>query len=111
LLQTREPAEVPLPYIGNERLLLVHVDDIARAILALLEAPHAAHAIYNAPCESWVVSDLKQELESLNPHLRVALGDAHAQGNPRLLDSSRFCMEFRFKMLPLGEWLRTAAGH
>lgn len=110
-LQTREPADILVPYVGSERLLLVHVDDVARAMLTLLAAPRPRHAIYNAPCESWLVSDLKHELESLNPHLRVAMGDAPAHGNPRLLDSSRFSNEFRFQMLPLRQRLRSAAGH
>lgn len=110
LLQAQQPSEILLPYIASERLLLVHVDEVARAIVSLLGAPRLAHAIYNAPCESWVVSDLKQELESLNPHLRVALGNAPAQGNPRLLDFARFQTEFGFVSLPLGERLRLAAG-
>lgn len=111
LLDKREPSEIMLPYAGSERLLLVHVDEIAKAFLTLLEAPRPAHTIYNAPCESWVVNDFKQELESLNPHLRVALGDAPAQGNPRLLESTRFCNEFRSTAVPLRERLHSAAGN
>jgi hypothetical protein len=53
---------------------------------------------------------LKLQLQSLNPNIRVALGDAHANGNPRLLDSSRFKNEFAFSTTSIAERLRTAAG-
>ena len=110
LLQTKRPANLTLPYVGSERVLLVHVDDVARALLALLDAPLTSHAIYNVPCESWVVNELKEKLESLNPNIRVALGDSHAKGNPRLLDWTRFQNEFAFSTIPIADRLRTAAG-
>ncbi len=111
LLQTRSPANLTLPYVGSERVLLVHVDDVARAVLALLDAPLTSHTIYNGPCESWVVNELKQKLESLNPNIRVGLGDSHAEGNPRLLDWTRFQNEFAFSTISIAERLRTAAGN
>jgi len=110
LLQTSRPASLTLPYVGSERVLLIHVQDAAGALMTLLQAPRPAHCIYNAPCESWVVNDLKLQLQSLNPNIRVALGDAHANGNPRLLDWSRFKNEFAFSTTSIAERLRTAAG-
>jgi UDP-glucose 4-epimerase len=109
LLRTDRPANITLPYVGAERILLLHVDDAAGALMTLLQAPRPAHRIYNAPCESWVVNDLKLQLESLNPNLRVTLGDAYAKGNPRLLDCSRFQNEFGFANVMLAEKLRQAA--
>jgi nucleoside-diphosphate-sugar epimerase len=111
LLRTDQPANITLPYVGPERVLLLHVDDVAGALMTLLEAPRPAHRIYNAPCESWVVNDLKLQLESLNPNLRVTLGDAYANGNPRLLDFSRFQNEFGFANVMLAEQLRQAAAN
>jgi len=49
-------------------------------------------------------------LESLNPSIRVALGDAYAKGNPRLLDWSRFKNEFAFSTTPIADRLQKAAG-
>lgn len=97
------PTEIALPYVGSERILLVHVDDVARMLVALLRAAHPAHAIYNAPCESVVVADLKREVEALNANINVKLGEAVASGNPRLLDASRFLREFDFKIAPIAE--------
>jgi len=56
------------------------------------------------------VNDLKLQLESLNPDIRVAPGDAHANRNPRSLDWSRFKNEFAFSTTSIAERLRTAAG-
>jgi nucleoside-diphosphate-sugar epimerase len=87
---------------------VVHVDDVARMLVGLLEAAHPAHAVYNAVCESLVVADLKREVEGLNSNIRVSLGKDLAVGNPRLLDCSRFRQEFGFHPLPILEQLRGA---
>jgi nucleoside-diphosphate-sugar epimerase len=110
LLKTKSPANITLPYVGSERVLLIHVQDAAGALMTLLQAPRPAHCIYNAPCESWVVNDLKLHLESSNPNIRVALGDAYAKGNPRLLDWSRVENEFAFSATPIADRLQKAAG-
>ena len=108
-LGTATPAEIEIPYAEAERILLIHVEDAVGALMTLLQTPRPAHCIYNAPCESWAVNDLKLQLESLNPKIRVALGDGYAKGNPRLLDWSRFKNEFAFSTTSIAERLRTAA--
>jgi UDP-glucose 4-epimerase len=108
LLQDR-PGQIHLPYVGSERLLLAHVEDVAKMLVALSQAPRLLHSVYNAACESVLVSDLKREVEAVNPKVTVALGDAHAVGNPRRLDSGRFQQEFAFTPLPIAEQLRRAA--
>lgn len=110
LLGASQPIEIALPYVGPERVLLVHVDDVARVLVTLLQATRLNHAVYNAPCESVIVGDLKHEVEGLNPNLRVKLGKEDAVGNPRLLDCSRFQREFGFQTAAIAEQLRKAAG-
>ena len=110
LLQTDHPAEIFIPYVGAEKILLVHVEDVARALVTLVEAPRSAQNIYNAPCESWTVIDLKTFLNSLNPKIHIRLGDAQASGNPRVLDWTRFRDEFRFNGLPIEQRLKAALG-
>jgi nucleoside-diphosphate-sugar epimerase len=90
-------------------VLLVHADDVAKMLVALLQAASPAHAVYNAMCESVAVADLKRQVEGLNSNITVNLGDALAFGNPRLLDSSRFQREFGFQTVPVFERLRSAA--
>ncbi|HUA13717.1 MAG TPA: NAD(P)-dependent oxidoreductase [Verrucomicrobiae bacterium] len=111
LLRTTEAAEIALPYVGDERILLVHVDEVAKMLATLLGASSLRHALYNAPCESIVVGELKREVESLNPKIKVRLGSDRATGNPRLLDSSRFAREFGLEMAPIFEQLRRATAH
>jgi len=110
LLHTTQPSEIVIPYMSSERLLVVHVDDAARLLVTLLQASAPAHAIYNAPCESVVVADLKREVENLNSNITVRPGHEPATGNPRLLDASRFRREFGFEAVPIFEQLRKAAG-
>jgi UDP-glucose 4-epimerase len=108
-LASEHAAEIGLPYVGSERILLVHVDDAARMLVGLLQAERPAHTVYNAACESVVVADLKREVESLKSNIRVKLGEAYGSGNPRLLDWSRFREEFGFQTLPIFEQLQRAA--
>jgi nucleoside-diphosphate-sugar epimerase len=109
LLASKDAAEIAVPYAGSERILLVHVDDVARMLVGLMEAERPAHTVYNAACESVVVADLKREVEGLNSNIRVELGEAYACGNPRLLDSSRFRQEFGSQTLPIFDQLKCAA--
>ena len=109
LLQTNFSTDLALPYVESERVLLVHVDDAARALVMLLQQQKLAHTIYNAPCESWTVRELKQNLQALNPKLSVRTDDRAAKGNPRLVDWSRFRGEFGFSTMPIAERLKAAA--
>jgi hypothetical protein len=56
-----------------------------------------------------VVEELKREIEAINPLIQVRLGDEMTFGNPRLLDSSRFCGEFGFESRPFFAVLRGEA--
>jgi len=108
-LGVQHPVEITVPYVGAERLLMVHVDDVARMLVALLQREHLEHGVYNAPCESIAVDDLKREVETLNSNISVRLGGSYATGNPRLLDAGRFQREFDFRMSGIVERLRSAA--
>lgn len=110
LLKTEHPAEIFIPYRPSERILVVHVDDVAEMLLTLMSAPHTEHAIYNAPCESIVVDDLKLLVESLNPNLTVRLGDGRPMGNPQMLDFNRFQSEFKLETILIFDRLKKAAG-
>lgn len=109
-LKADRPVEVALPYVGAERVLLVHVDDAAKMLVTLLRAPNLKHSLYNAVCESMTVAELKREVEALNPNITVKLGAEYAKGNPRQVDFSRFAREFSFVTTPMREQLRRAAG-
>ena len=109
-LDATSPVEIALPYAASERILVVHVDEVARMLVALLQADRPVHAVYNAPCESIVVGDLKREIERLNSNITVSLGGEAVVGNPRLLDCRRFTREFDFQTLPIFQRLLKATG-
>jgi UDP-glucose 4-epimerase len=106
LIGAEQGAEITIPYVGPERVLVVHVDDVARMLVMLLQASQLGHAVYNAPCESVVVDDLKRAVEGLNPNISVKLGAAAVVGNPRLLDCKRFADEFGFRAVTIFERMR-----
>jgi len=106
LLTTDHPAEICVPYRPSERILVVHVDDVAQMLLALLSASSTKQTIYNAPCSAIVVEDLKRVVVHRNPRLTLRLGQGIPVGNPRALDFSRFENEFDFKIVPIFDRLR-----
>ena len=110
LLGTADSTEISIPYASTERILLAHVEDVAKMLVTLLVAERTGHCVYNAVCESVVVGELKEQLERLNPRLRVELGGEDVVGNPRSLDSSRFAREFGFESVPVFDLLSEAAG-
>ena len=80
ILASTVASEILLPYVGSERILVVHVDDVAKMLVSLLQAACPAHGVYNAVCESVIVSGLKHEVERLNSNVRVRLGEKFAGG-------------------------------
>jgi len=106
MLESKQTAEILIPYSSSEKLLLVHVHDVARMLVTLLQATAPADGVYNAPCESVVVADLKREVENLNSRITVRVGREFASGNPRLIDASRFQREFGFEAVPIFHQLR-----
>ena len=102
-------AEIAIPYAASERILLVHVEDVAKMLVVLMEAARPARGVYNAVCESVVVGELKREVQRLRKNIRVKLGSEEAAGNPRRLDSSRFAEEFGYRAVPIFEQLAEAA--
>ena len=109
-LSAKCPTEIALPYVPSERILVVHVEHVAKMLVKLLLAWELRHSVYNACCESIVVGDLKRTVERLNANIRVMSGEVAAVGNPRLIDCSRFSSEFDFGMPPIFEQLQAAAG-
>jgi len=109
-LGTATPAEIEIPYAEAERILLIHVEDVAEMFLKLVQVQRAAHGIYNAACESLVVGDLRRELERLNGRLSVKLGGRAVVGNPRQVDWSRIAGEFGVRVVPMFERLASAWG-
>ena len=106
-----DSAEIVIPYAESERMLLVHVEDVAKMLLGLLEAPRLRHWVYNAACESVLGGELKSEVERLNPQVRVTLRGEAVAGNPRQVDWSRVAGELGVGVVPVFQQLARAVGY
>lgn len=108
-LRARDSIKIEIPYAESERVLLVHVDDVAQMLFELLQAERLGHTVYNAGCESVTLGQVKSALERLNPRLQVRLSGQDVVGNPRRVDWSRLAGEFGFRAVPIVEQLAESA--
>jgi UDP-glucose 4-epimerase len=100
--------EISIPFQEGETISLVHVEDLAQQFASLIQADRPACSVYNAPCESWRVRELKEVVESLNKNLQVNCGETAVSGFPRVLDAERFKAEFHYSPVALNDRLRAA---
>jgi nucleoside-diphosphate-sugar epimerase len=107
-LEAGQSMEFSIPYRPEEVLPLIHVDDVVAMLVALLSAKKSTASVYNSFAESVTMTELKNEIELLNPQVRVKLGGRVVSGHPRALDSSRFGKDFAIAPMPLRERMRLA---
>jgi nucleoside-diphosphate-sugar epimerase len=109
-LSTRQPVRIDLPYLADEILPLVHVEEVSAMIRRLLQAGRVAHAIYNVPSENWVCEELVRCVSAANGKVGFRFGQSHVTGTPQAIDGSRFSEEFGIKPIPLQQRLGATAG-
>jgi nucleoside-diphosphate-sugar epimerase len=95
---------IHIPFSPDAMLSLVHVLDVARMLLTLVEAPRVSASVYNTPAEIWEARRLKEFIEQRR-NVRIQLGPELAHGGP-MSDGSRFAKEFAFQFRGLREYLR-----
>jgi hypothetical protein len=86
------------------------VEDVAEAILRLLQASQVAQVIYNDPSENWVCDELARCVSALNEKVTFRFGRSRVTGTPQAIDGSRFIEEFDARLVPLQKRLEEAAG-
>jgi nucleoside-diphosphate-sugar epimerase len=94
---------IRLPFGPDARLSLVHVEEVARMLGALVDARRPRRRIYNTPAEQWRVADLRAIVHA-RLGVPVELSHADADGGP-LGDGTRFAEEFAFQLRGLDDWL------
>ena len=77
-------------------LPLVHVEDVARMLVALAETSKPRSSVYNTPVENWEARCLKEVIENTRG-VHVEVSPHGPQGGP-LCDGSRFAGEFGFQL-------------
>lgn len=99
---------VRLPYLENDPLTLVYVEDIARMLVALAEQQSVRSTIYNSPAELWNAAEIKQFIESLDSNVEVILARRTRALAP-LANGQKFVDDFAFAAPSLQDRLRKQA--
>ena len=92
----RTGAQLTIPFASDAVLSAIHVDDLARVLRALVEAPMPSSNLYNAPVEHVTAEQITPLAEARG--WQVALGESY--GGPEV-DGTRFFEEFGFATRPL----------
>jgi len=103
LEDSADPNPIRIPFSPDAMLSLVHVAEVARMILHLLEADRLGASIYNTPVEIWEAQRLKELIEQRRKR-PIEFGPEGAGGGP-MCDGSRFAKEFAFELRGLSEYL------
>ena len=94
---------IRIPFAPEARLSLVHVEDVARMLVTLVDTVEISSFAYNTPGEIWEAKQLKEVIEKAIG-VRVELGDSGVNGGP-VCDGERFAREFRFQLRGLRDHL------
>ncbi len=95
---------IVLPFASTARLCLTHVDEVARMLQVLVEAPELPWPVYNGPAEVWEARQLARLVEDVTGR-QVQLGEA--PGGP-VADGARFTQDFDFRLRGLADYLAAA---
>lgn len=93
---------ISIPYAPDAKVCLLHVDDAARMLVILAEAPAIRSAIYNSPAEIWTAQELKELVEGSGTRVELGSPGEYAGAS---CDGSRFAHEFGFQLCGLRERL------
>jgi len=94
---------IRIPFSPDAMLSLVHVEDVARMLLTLVNATELSRFVYNTPAEIWGVKELMRLVEKLRG-IRLEIGPERALGGP-MCDGTCFAREFKFHLRELREHL------
>ena len=94
---------ISIPFSPKAVLSLIHVEDVARALVTLVDTAEMSSPVYNTPVELWEAKQLKKVIEE-GGGTRVELGPEMAHGGPTC-DGTRFTREFGFQLRGLREHL------
>ena len=104
-LTTSQLTTIHIPYLSDEIIPLVHVEDLAGMIGQLVEADQIEHAIYNTPSESWRFGELAEHLSGLNEHIQFTFGESIVDDIPQAINGQRFIEEFGCNAISLKQRL------
>ena len=102
---TGRKAEIAVPFSKAEALPLVHVTDVAVMLARLAEAQRLSFRVYNAPSETWKLSELEEYVASLDENVCFTFGSRRRKG-PERVKAKRLRQEFGYEPVPIRERLQ-----
>ena len=94
---------ISIPFAPHASLSLVHVEDVARMLITLVQSPKLPRSVYNTPAEQWEAARLKDVIEE-STAVHIELGAEGAHAGPAC-DGSCFAREFGFQLRTLRDRL------
>ena len=92
---------VPVPYVESAILPMVHVDDIARALVAMALAESPVRGVFNSPVDSMSVAEMGAMISKLNPRAKIEAGTRTKTGIPAYLTDRKLTTLLGFERTPL----------
>ena len=109
IFELSRQASIHIPFSPAARLSLVHVKEVARMIVTLIDSARMSSTIYNTPAETLKAQKLKQIVEEFRG-IFVELTEGASEGGPTC-DGGRFTREFGFKLRGIRDHLSDSKGH
>jgi nucleoside-diphosphate-sugar epimerase len=108
-LSTQKERIVEIPYEEQVILPMVHVEDVAGALVALALTDPPIAGAFNSPVESWTVAELRDLLASLNPNAKLRPGSRRHTGIPARLVDSKLLRSLNFRAKPMRQYFEAIA--
>jgi hypothetical protein len=89
---------------------MVHVEDAAHMLTALVTRDNVPSPVYHSPAENWRAADLKRVIEDLDGYVTIELDPGGQRAAPPAADGERFSRDFGWRAPPLAARLAAAAG-
>ena len=101
-----------LPFAADDHVCLGDVQDVARAMITLLQAPSPAHEVYNAGGHTRSYGELAALVQRFLPDAQITFDETTGRTDlPYRIDSSRIRDEFGFEHRPLEAGYRALIDH
>lgn len=93
-LDTDRLFSINIPYKKDEYIPLIHVADLAKIFIKIVNKKKPNKSIYNSPCDHLKISYLCNKVSNRNSNISFQFGEQKVIGFPRFIDSSLYKNEF-----------------
>jgi nucleoside-diphosphate-sugar epimerase len=104
-LKQLQMTEIRFPYVSDEALPLVHVEDVANMFVRLVNASEISSSAYDTPSETWILEKLANHIQLLNENIHPIFGQSRLSGLPEVVSGQQFMNEFGYVPMSIKERL------